>query len=193
MSRFEEKPKDLERLEMLANVRERLEEVVKIFGDAMDWSIDAPDSEQQKDDVEKKAEEIGYTPPVAPIGLGLPSQPAGKGSKKNTTEEILYLIASEEFEEAMRRVERLRELAKVFENTVEGPARTAVVDALEDRVNTAVEKVVKKEELVSVREAQRTQELKKEEDPTSGQGWGSGKDGYYGLINQFSRMRSGMS
>jgi len=149
-----QKPGGLERLEMLATVRERVEEVVKVFGDAMDWRIDGDDREESGEGGKKRD------------GVG-----------KDLAGEVVYLLASGDLEGAREKVRALRVLAGVFEGTVEGPARLAVVDALEERVKVEMEKRVEKATPVSV---ERKVEHKKE---TSAEG------GYYGLIEQLKGLR----
>lgn len=149
-----QKPGGLERLEMLATVRERVEEVVKVFGDAMDWRIDGDDGEESGERGKKWD---------------------GKG--KDLAGEVVYLLASGDLEGAREKVRALRVLAGVFEGTVEGPARMAVVDALEERVKVEMEKRVEKATPVSV---ERKVEHKRE---TTAEG------GYYGLIEQLKGLR----
>ncbi|KAA8893412.1 hypothetical protein FN846DRAFT_757484, partial [Sphaerosporella brunnea] len=138
----------LERLEMLAKVREKVEEVVKVFGEAMDWSI-AKEGEGEEGKQKKGGKD-----------------PAG---------ELVYLLASGDLEGAREKVQALRVLAGVFDNTVEGPARMAVVEKLEERVNAEMEKVNRKGEKVDAPKV----EEKKEETGA----------GVYGLIEQLKGLR----
>jgi hypothetical protein len=138
----EKKPAGLERLEMLAKVRERVEEVVKVFGEAMDWSIEAEGEGGNK-----------------------------KKGGKDPAGEVVYLLANGDLEGARKKVQDLRVLAGVFDDTVEGPARMAVVEKLEERVRAEMEK---KEEKVEVKV-----EGKKEESNV----------GVYGLIEQLKGLR----
>ncbi|TGZ85383.1 hypothetical protein EX30DRAFT_337748 [Ascodesmis nigricans] len=142
-------PDGLTRLQMLSRVRERVEEVVKVFGDAMDWRLEGEGDGDGNGDGE------------------------GNGMKRgqNPEEEIGYLIASGEVEKARERVGRLRLLAGVFEGTVEGPARMAVVEALEKKVEA--ERRKKGGELEEVVEKR---EMKKKDD----------MGGYFGLISRLT-------
>lgn len=53
-----DRPSGLERLEMLSTVRERVEEVVKVFGEAMDWSIG--EGEEAKKGAKDPVGEVAY-------------------------------------------------------------------------------------------------------------------------------------
>jgi hypothetical protein len=147
------KPAGLERLEMLATVRERVEEVVRVFGEAMDWSIVETEEKEKK-------------------------------PGKDPAEEVMYLLASGDVNGARQKVDALKVLASVFEGTVEGPARVAVVEKLEEKVRAAEEKMGRKsmesggERPTTV--TKKAAEEKKEE------------GGYYGLIEQLKGLR-GMS
>ncbi|KAI5859016.1 hypothetical protein BZA05DRAFT_19881 [Tricharina praecox] len=149
-----QKPGGLERLKMLATVRERVEEVVRVFGEAMDWRIDGDGAEEGGEAGKKR----------------------GSGGK-DLAGEVVFLLASGDLEAAREKVQALRVLAGVFEGTVEGPARTAVVEALEQRVRVEMEKRVEKATPMPV---EKKAEEKKE---TTTEG------GYYGLIEQLKGLR----
>ena len=146
-----DKPHGLERLEMLAAVRERVEDVVRVFGEAMDWSLEP--------------------------------EAAGKKAAKDPAGEVLYLLASEDLEAASAKVEALKSLVGVFEGTVEGPPRAAVVEKLQEKVAAARAKAGKKDEkpVVMVVVERRVEE--KKEDGRKEEG------GYYGLIDQLRGLR----
>ena len=149
-----QKPGGLERLEMLATVRERVEEVVRVFGEAMDWRIDGDGGED-----------------------GEESRGKSGGRGKDPADEVVFLLASGDLESAREKVQALRVLAGVFEGTVEGPARMAVVEALDERVRVEMEKMVEKVTPVPVEKKVE----KKETTATEG--------GYYGLIEQLKGLR----
>jgi hypothetical protein len=134
------KPGGLERLEMLARVRERVEEVVRVFGEAMKWDV------------------------------------GGGGEEgKDLAGEVLYLLAAGEVKKAEEKVEELRLLAGVFEGTVEGPARFAVVGRLEEKVKQEKEK---RDGGSSHEERNVMKGEEKKEDA-----------GYYGIIEQLKGLR----
>ena len=141
-----DRPPGLERLEMLSTVRERVEEVVGVFGEAMEWSIG------EGEEAKKGARD--------PVG------------------EVAYLLASGDLKRAREKVDALRVLASVFQGTVEGPARVAVVDKLDAKVGAAER--AQEEKLAGGKSDERPKksaEPKKEE------------SGYYGLIEQLKGLR----
>lgn len=143
-----DKPAGMDRLEMLATVRDRVTEVIRIFGDAIQWSI--------ADGVKKGDAD--------PIG------------------NVLFLVASGDLEGAQKKVAALKLLAGVFEGTVEGPARIAVVEAVEERVKAAVEKA----ETASCKVVEKAPPPPPQANVTEAK---SGEGGYYGLIEQLRGLR----
>lgn len=186
---------------MLATVRARLEDVVRIFGEAMAWPLNDP--EELKPDAPTDTSESTYGVP-APVRTPSPIRALESGNfgqKKKATanpiEEILHLLSYDDLPTASERIQQLRELATVFEGTIEGPARTAVVEALEAKVAEEEEKKRATSKQQERRQAVGREEEKRkaEEDAEKAEsgGWAGGRDGYYGLINQLSRMRGGMA
>ncbi|KAG0634609.1 hypothetical protein HOY80DRAFT_516041 [Tuber brumale] len=186
----------LEKLRMLSRVRARLEDVVKVFGHAMDWTLEGPgeDEEAGQDSLVPINDPIPRTPsPIRAL------RGAKKGSGSHPVEDVLYHLSTRDLDGARQKVAELRELCKLFEGTVEGPARNAVVEALEGKIG----------EEEAAREAERTKEggggdeMKKRQTSldrdtqsdrrVEGTGWAGGREGYYGLINQLSRMRGNMT
>lgn len=152
-------PDGLKKLMMLATIRERVEEVVKVFGEAMEWRVDGDDA----------AENAGGE------GSG------GKNTKsqgKNPAEEVGFLIAAGELDKAKEKVERLRKLASVFQGTVEGPARVAVVEALERRVEAERRKIAASKKSAAAAAETKQEERKVDEKKDDG--------GYFGLISRFT-------
>jgi hypothetical protein len=200
------KPDVLSKLEMLATVRARLEDVIRIFGDAMAWPLnDSPEEPKLESNNLNPPLENSYGVPVPPRtpspirALESSNKTQRKKSSANPIEEILYLLSCDDLPAASTKIKELKELAKIFEGTVEGPARIAVVEALESKVAEEEEK-----KMASKRQQERRQEavLGKEEErrkadeeaeKADSHGWSGGRDGYYGLINQLSRMRGGMT
>ncbi|PWW71777.1 hypothetical protein C7212DRAFT_230854 [Tuber magnatum] len=190
----------LEKLRMLSRVRSRLEDVVKVFGHAMDWTLEGPG----------EAEGAGQDNLAPPSTDPIPRTPspirALRGAKKmsgsHPVEDVLYHLSTGDLDGARRKVAELRELCKIFEGTVEGPARKAVVEALEGRVG---EEEAKREAERLEREGGGGAEEEVEKSRSSpdrntqsderveGSGWAGGREGYYGFINQLSRMRGNMT
>lgn len=117
------RPGYLERLETLTSVRERLDQVIKTFGDAMAWplapselsmassiiSVSAPGNE---DDVRSR-------------------EAKGKEYIDKLRTEINDLLSSGEIAAAEQRVEQIRKLADVWKGTAEEKARIKLVEGLQ--------------------------------------------------------------
>lgn len=194
------KPDVLSKLEMLATVRARLEDVIRIFGEAMAWPLNDP--EDVNPEAPTAAPEGTYG---ALVSTRTPSpirvlESGNYGQKKKATanpiEEILYLFSCDDLPAASKRIQQLKRLATVFEGTIEGPARTAVVEALEAKVNE------EEKRKASWKQQERRQVIGREEEKRKAEedaekvesgGWAGGRDGYSGLINQLSRMRGRMA
>lgn len=195
------KPDVLSKLEMLATVRARLEDVIRIFGEAMAWPLNYPEDADPDTPADGLQGTDGVPPPArTPSPMRLP-EPGNYGQKKKATtnpiEEILYLFSCDDLPAASKKIRQLRKLATVFEGTIEGPARTAVVEALEAKVTEE-----EKKKKTSWKQQERRQVIGREEEKQKAEedaekaesgGWAGGREGYYGLINQLSRMRGGMT
>lgn len=119
-------PPYIDQLRTLSTVKDRLDSVVKTFGQAMEWtlppseisitssfiSVSAPDPESDIQRLEEK----------------------GQATSKKLREEITTILAENTgfngVQLARRRVEELRELAKVWKGTAEEKARNKFVEAL---------------------------------------------------------------
>lgn len=189
---------------MLAIVRTRLEDVIRIFGEAMAWPL-SDASDDTNPDPSLSTAESTYGVPVPPRtpspirALEFSNQSQRKKANANPIEEILYLLSCDDLPAATLKIQELKQLAKVFQGTIEGPARSAVVEALEAKV---AEEEKKKKALRRQQERRQEQVMGREEErrkadeeaeKADSSGWAGGRDGYYGLINQLSRMRGGMS
>jgi len=188
----------LEKLRMLSRVRARLEDVVKVFGHAMDWTLEGPGEEEgagQDSLAPPNTEPIPRTPsPIRAL------RGAKKISGSHPVEDVLYHLSTGDLDGARRKVAELQELCKLFEGTVEGPARNAVVEALEGKIG---EEEARREAERLEKEGGGGQEVERSrgsldrdtrsEERVEGTGWAGGREGYYGLINQLSRMRGNMA
>lgn len=119
-----QEPEFLERLRTLTTVRERLDQVIKIFGSAMQWtlapselsvassfiSVSAPDNDETRSREEK-----------------------GKEFTEKLRSEIIDLLASgaEGIESANLRIDELRTLAELWKGTTEEKARYKLVESLQ--------------------------------------------------------------
>ena len=117
-------PPSLDQLQTLATVKDRLESVVKVFGQAMEWvlppsersvassfiSVSSPDVQSDVQDREAKGQAFA-TRMRAEMATLVATGPAGQ-------------------EEARRRVKELRRLANVWKGTAEEKARIRLVESL---------------------------------------------------------------
>ncbi|KAF8421453.1 hypothetical protein EV426DRAFT_609296 [Tirmania nivea] len=215
------KPEALRRLETLSTIRARLEEVIAIFGEAMNWPLPVPTSESITHNTNSN---LGVNSPSYYNLSPVPSPPpfikemnktnnAAKASTKtiNPTAEISYLLAANLVPQARSRIEELRLLAGVFKGTIEEDTRLELVEELDRRVRE-VEKLrdfrdkgfsAKEERMVMPQRARKEEAFReetsgdigggridsKDEHNTVASGFGVGREGYYGLINQLQRMR----
>lgn len=215
------KPEVLKRLEALSAIRARLEEVIAIFGEAMNWPLPVATSENTTQNTNSN---LGVNSPLYYNLSPAPSPPpfikemnktnnAAKAATKvvNPTAEISYLLAANLVPQARSRIEELRLLAGVFKGTVEADTRLELVEELARRVKE-VEKLrdgrgkgfsAKEEKMVMPQRVRKEEAFReemggdagggrmdsKDENNTVGSGFGVGREGYYGLINQLQRMR----
>ncbi|KAL9114055.1 MAG: hypothetical protein Q9227_001827 [Pyrenula ochraceoflavens] len=120
-------PEYLQRLQMLSQVRTRLEEVVNVFGQAMEWPL--PPSE-----VSIASSFISVSGPDS--GADSHSREAkGKETAKQLRTQVQELLDGDgggmkAVEKAEERVEVLRKLAGVWKGTAEERARIKFVDSL---------------------------------------------------------------
>ncbi|KAF2480139.1 hypothetical protein BDY17DRAFT_255860 [Neohortaea acidophila] len=123
-------PEYLGQLRTLASVRSRLDQVIKVFGEAMQWPI-APS------EVSVASSLISVSAPSA--GEDVQSrEEKGKAYAEKVRGEISDLIGSgndaADLEAAAARVEELRRLAEVWKGTSEEKARTKFVESLQKLV-----------------------------------------------------------
>ncbi|CUS15674.1 unnamed protein product [Tuber aestivum] len=190
----------LEKLRMLSRARSRLEDVVKVFGHAMDWTLEGPGEDEG-------AEQDKLAPPSTDPTPRTPSpiralRGAQKMSASHPVEDVLYHLSTGDLDGARRKVAELRELCKLFEGTVEGPARKAVVEALQEKIGEEearreAERLEREGGGGGEEEAGKSRRLldrdTRSDERVEGGGWAGGKEGYYGFINQLSRMRGNMT
>lgn len=119
-------PDYVERLKQLAIVKDKLDTVIRVFGDAMDWHL--PPSE------------------AASSVIGMPSaadnaelERRGKEYMQKQKAEIADLVDADDdaYEVALQRVEALRKLSVVWKGTAEERPRTKFVDELESIIDAA--------------------------------------------------------
>lgn len=117
----------LERLRTLATAKSRLEAVVRVFGDAMEWTL--PPSELST----ITSSFISVSGPD-PASDSRRLEEKGQAAAKRLRDEIGVLLAGSPGQQgvdaARQRVEYLRQLTKVWKGTAEEKARSKFVDSL---------------------------------------------------------------
>lgn len=121
-------PEYITKLRTLSHVRARLEEVVKTFGEAMDWPL-APSETSIT-----SASFISVSAPDTSLGSQVQEE-KGKEAAKKIRENVVELLNSDGgkqagVEAASQRVERLRALATLWRRTTEERPRNKFVDSL---------------------------------------------------------------
>lgn len=146
----EHRPQDpsyMAQLRMLSHVRSRLEDVVQVFGDAMEWPL--PPSE-----VSLASSFITVSAPSA-SNDSHSREEKGQEVARHLRAEVLALLDSDGgtlagVEAATKRVEALRTLAAVWSGSAEEKARVRFVDSLaktvEDRRRTLEAQLAKAKE-----------------------------------------------
>ncbi|OJD23441.1 hypothetical protein ACJ73_05204 [Blastomyces percursus] len=127
-------PLYLTHLRTLTNVRSRLEQVIHTFGEAMEWPL-APSETSLTSSL------ISVSAPEPDTENWHSREEKGKAVTKKLRAEIMELLErdtdttdADGVEAASRRVEALRELARVWKGTAEEKARMRFVDGLEKLV-----------------------------------------------------------
>jgi hypothetical protein len=176
-------PVYITQLRTLTQVRNRLDTVIKTFGDAMSWtfppsevsvgsaflSVSAPEPGSEAESIEEKGQQV---------------------SKRHRDEIADLLISNEDpvdgIEAAAKRVEELKELSKVWKGTAEEKARMKFVESLAKMVEDRHRELLREAEHQS-RAGQKVESKTAEtgsatEKPQSG----------YNFMNQFQKMRGGL-
>ncbi|KAL1638831.1 hypothetical protein SLS58_008536 [Diplodia intermedia] len=119
-----ELPEYITRLRTLTHVRSRLESVIKVFGEAMQWTL--PPSE-----VSLASSLISVSAPE-PGSDSHSREEKGREFAEKLRTEIAELVTGtdEGYEAAQARIQALRDLSQVWKDTAEEKARTRFVDGL---------------------------------------------------------------
>ncbi|KAK3989799.1 hypothetical protein QBC44DRAFT_326553 [Cladorrhinum sp. PSN332] len=192
-------PPYITQLRTLTLVRSRLESVIKTFGDAMEFvfppselslssgflSVSAPDVDNQTHSTEEKGQQV----------------------LKSLREEIARLLENKEdpirgVDDAVKRIEELKELSEVWKGTAEERGRAKFVESLAKLVED------RHRELVELAERERQQGGRQTGSESrygigsangsgngngeSGEATGESSKGYAGLISQLQKLRSGI-
>lgn len=197
-------PPEISQLRTLTTVRDRLESVVKVFGEAMEWTLPPSGISVTSSFISVSAPDSGPD--------GHTQEEKGQAVAKKLKQEIVDLLSAESHdgrgvEAAQQRVQQLRELAKVWKGTAEEKARIRFVEGLA--------KLVEDKQRLSRREAgekgshehgaprtrtmspskSRQARTTSEENTLAtdaGQMGSSTKQGGYGFIDHLQRIRGGL-
>ncbi|KAK8188157.1 uncharacterized protein BKA78DRAFT_320406 [Phyllosticta capitalensis] len=123
-SRINAEPEYLNQLRTLTLVRSRLESVIKVFGEAMQWTLAPSEVSFASSLVSVSAPEHGSE--------SQSREEKGREFAERLRNEIAELITGtdEGLEAAQTRIQALRELSQVWKDTAEERARTRFVDGL---------------------------------------------------------------
>ena len=175
-------PPYIQKLRTLTLVRERLETVIKTFGDAMAWTF--PPSE-----VSVSSSFLSVSAPE-PGSEMHSTEEKGQQVSKQLQDEIADLLIGGDpidgIEAAAKRVEELKELAIVWKGTAEERARTKFVESLARMVEDRHRDLLREAEQDS-RLRQRVETLHEEVAVSSGES----RSASYGFISQLQKLRAG--
>jgi hypothetical protein len=181
-------PDYITRLRTLTSVRNRLETVIKTFGDAMAWTFPPSEVSVTSSFLSVSAPEPGSEAPSI--------EEKGQQVSKKLRDEIADLLVDVDpvdgIEAAARRVEELKELAKVWKGTAEEKSRVKFVDSLAKMVEDSHKELLREAEQdgrMSSRIDQRSDGIRANDTVASGD---SKPQSGYGFISQLQKMRSGL-
>ncbi|KAI1322716.1 hypothetical protein F5Y16DRAFT_385822 [Xylariaceae sp. FL0255] len=202
-------PVFISQLQTLTLVRSRLDDVVKTFGDAMEFvfppsevsvsssflSVSAPEPGSADHSTEEKGQRVLKQFRDEITELLAPATTGRKSSSESTD------AAVEGIEKAARRIEELKELNTVWKGTAEEKGRTKFVDGLAKMVEDRHQELLREMEQTAKREG-RTADAEAASRRSFGANSGAdaasaaaaeskGLSGY-GLMSQLQRLRNGL-
>lgn len=185
-------PQHIKQLQMLTEVRSRLEQVIKTFGDAMEFVFPPSELSVSSSFLSVSAPEPGSQQQS--------SEDKGQQVLKQLRDEVASLLDSsddpvEGIAAAAQRVEQLKELTMVWKGTAEEKGRNKFIDSLAKMVEDKhrdlmreMEQAAKKEgkmETGRSRKSSVTRDAAVTEDTKI-------MPGGFGLLNQLQKLRSGL-
>lgn len=181
-------PECMKQLQTLTLVRERLDSVIKIFGDAMNFTF--PPSE-----VSVSSGFLSVSAPE-PGSAEQSSEEKGQQVLKALREEVSALLNQSDdpiqgVEKAAARVQELKELATVWKGTAEEKGRDKFLESLTKMVEDGHRDLVREMEQ-AVKRAERAsavQNARRGEDSVAEEPKGPGG---FGLISQLQKLRNGL-
>ncbi|KAI0147739.1 hypothetical protein GGR57DRAFT_243699 [Xylariaceae sp. FL1272] len=181
-------PPYITQLQTLTLVRSRLDEVVKTFGDAMEFvfppselsvsssflSVSAPEPGAESASTEEKGQKVlkAFREEISDL-LKKPSDPV------------------EGIEKAAKRIEELKELTTVWKGTAEEKGRGKFIDGLAKMVEDRHNELVREMEQTARREGR---DVEKKAGNTAADGGAAESKGLsgYGIMSQLQRLRTGL-
>ncbi|KAL7799684.1 hypothetical protein V8C37DRAFT_365054 [Trichoderma ceciliae] len=189
-----EEPESIKHLRTLTLVRERLDSVIKIFGDAMEFTF--PPSE-----VSVSSGFLSVSAPEPGSELQS-SEEKGKQVLKKLRDEVSSLLNNREdpvsgIEKAAERIEQLKELTTVWAGTAEERGRTKFIESLAKMVED------KHRELLKGVDMKKNEAILAKQERGSGGFGATARDaamaeeakalpGGFGLISQLQKLRGGL-
>ncbi|KAI0901004.1 hypothetical protein F4806DRAFT_177670 [Annulohypoxylon nitens] len=182
-------PPYISQLQTLTLVRSRLDTVVKIFGEAMEFvfppselsvsssflSVSAPEPGKEAHSTEEKGQQV----------------------LKQLKEEISTLLTKgndpvEGIEKAAHRIEELKELTKVWKGTAEEKGRTKFIDSLAKMVEDRHKELLREVEQSARRDGKADLDSSSRKAATSSDAGGTENKPLYGIMSQLQRLRAGL-
>ncbi|KAI5462242.1 hypothetical protein BGZ63DRAFT_383334 [Mariannaea sp. PMI_226] len=185
-------PEFIKQLQTLTLVRSRLDTVIKTFGDAMEFVFPPSELSVSSSFLSVSAPEPGSAQQS--------SEEKGQENLKKFREEISSLLTKTEdpvegIEKAARRIEQLKELTRVWNDTAEEKGRNKFIESLAKMVEERhrdlmreMDQATKKEgrpETLHTRKASITRDVPVVEETKAGPGG-------FGLISQLQKLRGGL-
>ncbi|KAH6900129.1 hypothetical protein B0T10DRAFT_469713 [Thelonectria olida] len=186
-------PEYIKQLQTLTLVRSRLDTVIKTFGDAMEFVF--PPSE-----VSVSSSFLSVSAPE-PGSAKQSSEDKGQEVLKKLREEVQGLLTASEdpvegIEKAAQRIEQLKELTRVWNDTAEEKGRTKFIESLAKMVEDRHRDVMKEMEQTAQKESKvetlRTRKASVTRDAAVVVEDTKAGPGGFGLISQLQKLRGGL-
>lgn len=181
-----EEPAYISRLRTLTLVRQRLESVIKTFGDAMEFTFPPSELSVSSSFLSVSAPESGAE--------SHSTEERGQQVLQKLRDEVNQLLNGssdpiEGIEKAAQRIEELKELNKVWRGTAEERGRSKFIDSLAKLVEDRHRELLRELEQSAKREGKGDDSAKR----SAAQADGSSESrGAYSIISQLQKIRSGL-
>ncbi|KAI0181536.1 hypothetical protein GGR52DRAFT_525017 [Hypoxylon sp. FL1284] len=187
-----EDPQHISQLDTLILVRDRLDGVVKTFGDAMEFVFPPSELSVSSSFLSVSAPEPG--------GVMHSVEEKGKQVLKQLREEISGMLSASDdpfegiqgVEKAAHRVEELKELTKVWNGTAEEKGRAKFIDSLAKMVEDRHKELVREIEQGGRRDAKAESDSSPRKAAAGPDKSGTESKPLYGIMSQLQRLRAGL-